>query len=143
MPAMMARVNSRFAIACVVAGAGFAAALAIGHRSPETLGPGRIVPPRTASDGGEQPALSGWLFDLQRRLAIRPDQMPAWQQYAEAVRALHRSRLEPAQPPSTMPTLAAAFDQLEGQLSPRQQADARVLTQVLFDAPICRDLAIR
>ena len=39
--------------------------------------------------------------------------------------------------------LATALDELADHLSPRQQADARQLTQFLASTVICRELAVR
>lgn len=149
-------VNFGFASAVVLAVLGIAAGVAVGHRGPDASGTVRIVPVTVSADVAPQRTVEGWLADIRQQLAIRPDQAVAWQKYADAMNGLHASRLElerqlaggvardvPAERARHAMLLTAALDELEDHLSPEQQTSVRLLTRVLADTVICRELAAR
>lgn len=99
-------------------------------------------------------ALTDRLDEIHRLLVIRPDQKDAWQRYAGTLLQLNRESRHllqrvangEAQDDGTERvlhalTLAAAFGELEKNLSAGQIAQARLLTQDLADGLICRGLA--
>jgi hypothetical protein len=151
-----ALVNFVFASAVALAVLGIAAGVAVGHRGSDTSGTVRIVPVTASADAAPQRTVEEWLADIRHQLAIRPDQAAAWQKYASAMTDLDSSRLElehqlaggvardvPAERARHAMLLTTALNELEDHLSPEQQTSVRLLTQVLADTVICRELAAR
>jgi hypothetical protein len=149
-------VNFGFVSAVVLAVLGIAAGVAVGHRGPDASSTVRIVPVTASADAAPQRTVEGWLADIRQQLAIRPDQAAAWQKYADAMTGLDASRLElerqladgvkrdvPAERARHAMLLTTALNELEDHLSPQQQTSLRLLTQVLADTVICRELAVR
>jgi hypothetical protein len=149
-------VNLRFAAAAALAVVGIAAGVVIGHRGSDASGAVRIVPSAAPFDAVPQRSVEAWLAEIRQRLAIRPDQATAWQSYANAMTSLDESRLElerqvangeardiAAERARHAMLLTTALNELQEHLSPQQQTDVRLLTQVLADAVICRELAVR
>jgi hypothetical protein len=152
----MALVNFGFASAVVLAVFGIAAGVAVGHRGSDASGTVRIVPATASTDAAPQRTVEGWLADIRQQLSIRPDQADAWQKYADAMTGLDASRIElerqlaggvardvPAERARHAMLLTTALNELEDHLSPQQQTSVRLLTQVLADTVICRELAVR
>ena len=151
-----ALVNFGFASVVALAVLGIAAGVAVGHRGSDASGTVRIVPVATSTDAAPQRTVEGWLTDIRQQLAIRPDQAAAWQKYADAMKGLDASRIElerqlaagvardvPAERARHAMLLTTALNDLEDHLSPEQQTSVRLLTQVLADTVICRELAAR
>jgi hypothetical protein len=149
-------VNFGFASAVVLAVLGIAAGVAVGHRGPDTSGTVRIVPVTVSTNADPQRTVEGWLADIRQRLAIRPDQAAAWQKYADAMQGLDASRTDlehqladgvardvPAERARHAMLLTTAPNELEDHLSPEQQSSVRLLTRILADTVICRELAAR
>jgi hypothetical protein len=149
-------VNRAFGLGCVIAGIGIAGGIAAGHRDSQTYGNVLIVTDAAAVGTVPQPSTEGWLGDLRRDLAIRPDQEPAWQAYADTMMLLEASRIElerrgtnassgdiEAERARHAMVLANALDELAHHLSLEQQTKARLLTRILSETVICRQLAIR
>jgi hypothetical protein len=149
-------VNFGFASAVGIAVLGIAAGVTVGHRGSDVSGTVRIVPSTVSTDSTPQRAVEGWLADIRQQLAIRPDQAAAWQKYTDAMTGLDASRLElehqlaggvardvPAERARHAMLLTTALNELEDHLSPKQQTSVRLLTQVLADTVICRELAVR
>ena len=148
--------NFGFASAVVLAALGIVAGVAVGHRGPDASGTVRIVPVTVSTNAAPQRTVEGWLADIRQQLAIRPDQAAAWQKYADAMIGLDVSRLElerqlaggvardvPAERARHAMLLTTALNELEDHLSPEQQNSVRLLTRVLADTVICRELAVR
>ena len=148
--------NFGFASAVVLAALGIVAGVAVGHRGPDASGTVRIVPVTVSTNAAPQRTVEGWLADIRQQLAIRPDQAAAWQKYADAMIGLDVSRLElerqlaggvardvPAERARHAMLLTTALNELEDHLSPEQQNSVRLLTRVLADTVICRELATR
>jgi hypothetical protein len=149
-------VNLRFTAAGALAILGIVAGVVIGHRGSDASGAVRIVPVAATSDAAPQRTVEAWLVEIRQRLAIRPDQATAWQRYANAMTNLDESRLElerqvangeardiAAERARHAMLLTTALNELEDHLLPQQQTDVRLLTQVLADTVICRELAVR
>jgi hypothetical protein len=149
-------VNFGFASAVGIAVLGIAAGVTVGHRGSDVSGTVRIVPTIVSTDSAPQRTVEGWLADIRQQLAIRPDQAAAWQKYTDAMTGLDASRLElerqlasgvardvPAERARHAMLLTTALNELEDHLSPKQQTSVRLLTQVLADTVICRELAVR
>jgi hypothetical protein len=149
-------VNFGFASAVGIAVLGIAAGVTVGHRGSDVSGTVRIVPGTVSTDSTPQRTVEGWLADIRQQLAIRPDQAAAWQKYTDAMTGLDASRLElerqlaggvardvPAERARHAMLLTTALNELEDHLSPKQQTSVRLLTQVLADTVICRELAVR
>jgi hypothetical protein len=149
-------VNFGFASAVVLAVLGIAAGVTIGHRGSDASGTVRIVPGTASADAAPQRTVEGWLADIRQQLAIRPDQAAAWQKYADALTGLDASRLDlerqlaggvardvPAERARHAMLLTTALNDLQDHLSPEQQTSVRLLTRVLADTVICRELAVR
>ena len=150
----MVSTKVRFAAVCGVAGLGIAAGAAVGHRGSDAARIVTVTATHVESTG--QNSLADWLDEMRQRLALRSDQSAAWQKYADVITGLDRSRraLElqlasgatqdvGAERARHALVLATALDELAAHLSPRQQADARQLTQFLASTVICRELAVR
>jgi len=149
-------VNFGFASAVVFAVLGIAGGLAVGHRGSDASGTVRIVAGTVSTDAAPQRTVDGWLADIRQQLAIRPDQGAAWQKYADAMTGLDASRTDlerqlaggvardvPAERARHAMLLTTALTELEDHLSPEQQNSVRLLTRVLADTVICRELATR
>ena len=148
--------NFGIASAVVLAVVGIAAGVAVGHRGSDASGAARIVPVTVSTDAAPQRTVGGWLADIRQQLAIRPDQAAAWQRYADAMTGLDASRLDlerqlaggvardvPAERARHAMRLTTALNDLEDHLSPEQKTSVRLITRVLADTVICRELADR
>jgi hypothetical protein len=148
-------VHFAFAPACVVAGLGIAAGILSGHRGSDDHA---VVPFHDSALVTTAPQRStlDWLRTLHHDLAIHPDQASAWQAYANTMTKLETSRIEldsqlkggeardlRAERARHAMVLASALAELERHLSPEQQTKARLLTMILAESVICRELAIQ
>jgi hypothetical protein len=152
----IALVNLAFALSCAVAGLGIAAGIVAGQRGSDPSGAVRIVPDAVVTAATSQRSTADWIGDAQRDLGIRPDQSTAWQSYAATMRDLETSRVELERQRMTADmralaeerarhamVLGNALAELERHLSPEQQTKARLLTRLLAETVICRELAVR
>jgi hypothetical protein len=152
----IASVSLTFPLSCAVAALGIAAGIVAGHRGSDASGAALIVPDSVAVATAPQRATADWLADAGRDLGIGPDQAAAWQSYAETMKDLQMSRVGLEQQQAAgggrdiaserarhAMVLAAALAELQRHLSPEQQTRARLLTRILAETVICRELAVR
>jgi hypothetical protein len=139
----------------VLVGLAIAAGVVTGHHGSDTPSDVRIVAHPTITRPLQR-STADWLGDFRRDLAIRPDQVPAWQSYANTMADLEISRdelerelvaggtrdVESERARHAM-VVANALAELNQHLSPEQQTKARLLTVILAASVICRELGVQ
>ena len=146
-------INVRLVAAFALAAGGLAIGFVTAGDGSEGFGVSSNAPITAAPANAGRP-LADRLAEIRQALAFRPDQDPAWRRYADVLLQLDRSRRDlerrvasgKAQDDGTERilhalALGAAIEDLAKSLSPEQVARARLLTDDLASAVICKGLA--
>lgn len=148
-------ISLRLVAASAIAAAGLGAAFASGGYGAGGFGTIRAPAAAIAAPGDAVTSkdLSDWLAEIRRSLVIRPDQEPAWRDYAEAMRYLDQATTDFEQRRANADALdvdkersrhalllGAAIGDLQRSLSPDQFARARRLTEDLASVVTCAAL---
>lgn len=148
-------IDLRLAAAFAIAAAGLGAAFAAGEHGSGGFGTIRAPAVAVAAPGDAAMSkdLSDRLAEIRQSLAIRPDQEPAWRDYAEAMRHLDRATKDFEQRQANADALdvdkersrhalllGAAIGDLQRNLSPDQFARARRLAEDLASVVTCAAL---